>query len=95
MATNIPINARELQNICRFSVKKQFYLYNFSGFSGKFRRDQESRNSPDFERIVIVITWMSYMAQFSGLIGILVITTYNSWAPQSTTVFALIKLQHG
>jgi hypothetical protein len=81
MAANIPINAEELQKICLFSVRKQFYLYNFSGFSGKFRGDYDSRNSPDFGRIVIVIVWMSYIAQFSGLIGILVITTYNSWAP--------------
>ena len=35
----------------------------------------------DFAHIAIVMIWMSYIAQLSGLIGILVITTYNSWAP--------------
>ena len=81
MTADIPINAEELQKICLFYVRKQFYLYNFSGFSWVFRRNIGSQNNPDFAHIAIVMIWMSYIAQLSGLIGILVITTYNSWAP--------------
>jgi hypothetical protein len=55
MTANISISGEELQKIFLFSIRKQFYLSNFSGFLWKFRRIVEPLSNPDLGHIVIVI----------------------------------------